>query len=47
MVLIDEGSTLAEALASENHVIPGHPVVYVVSKGSEFRTKFLAGEWEL
>jgi len=47
MVRIDEGKTLAEVLAVDDHVIPGHPVVYVVSKNSDFRAKFLAGEWEI
>lgn len=47
MHLITEGNTLAEVLAAKGHVLPGHPVVYVVSRGTEFRAKFLAGDWEI
>jgi hypothetical protein len=47
MVRIDESKTLGEVLAEEACVVPGHPIVYVVAKGTAFREKFLAGEWEL
>ena len=47
MVPIDESKTLGEVLAEDECVVPGHPIVYVVAKGTEFREKFLAGEWEL
>ena len=47
MILIDESKTLGEVLAEDECVVPGHPIVYVVAKGTEFREKFLAGEWEL
>ena len=47
MEIIDERNTLAEVLGAESHVIPGHPVIYVVSKQSAFRHKFLAGDWEI
>lgn len=46
MNLINEYKTLAEVLAEKDHVIPGHPVVYIVPKNTEFRTRFLAGDWE-
>lgn len=47
MILIDERMTLGEVLAADDHIIPGHPVLYVVSKRTKFKTKFVAGEWEL
>jgi hypothetical protein len=47
MHLIDENNTLAEVLAEKDHVIPGHPVVYVVSRDTEFRARFLAGDWAI
>ena len=47
MMLIDESKTLGEVLAEDDCVVPGHPIVYIVAKGTEFREKFLAGEWEL
>jgi hypothetical protein len=47
MVLVPESRTLGEILEDQDHVIPGHPVFYVVAKGTEFREKFLAGKWEL
>lgn len=47
MIRIDESKTLGEVLAEDACVVPGHPIVYVVAKGTEFREKFLAGEWEL
>jgi hypothetical protein len=47
MVLMDEIETLGEILQKDGNVVPGHPVFYVVAKGTEFREKFLAGEWEL
>lgn len=47
MHLIDESKTLGQVLAAEDHVIPGHPVVYVVSKDTQFKVAFLAGDWEI
>jgi len=28
-------------------VLAGHPVFYVIAKGTEFRQRFLDGEWEI
>ena len=47
MRLIDENNSLGEVLAEQDHVIPGHPVVYVVAKDTKFRAQFLAGEWAI
>lgn len=47
MVRINENNTLADIVAAQHHIIAGHPVIYVVSTGTEFREKFLAGEWRI
>ena len=44
---VEENNTLAEVLAEQDHVIPGHPVVYVIAKDTEFRARFLAGDWAI
>jgi hypothetical protein len=46
-VRVKEDTTLKQVLAAEDHVIPGHPVIYIVSQDSEFKIRFLAGNWEL
>ena len=47
MVRIHENNTLADIVAAQHHIIAGHPIIYVVSTGTEFREKFLAGEWRI
>ena len=47
MIKVDETKTIGEVLAKDGNVIPGHPIFYVVARDTEFREKFLAGEWEL
>ena len=46
-IQISEGSSLAEVLAEDGHIISGHPIFFVVSKATRFRSKFLAGEWKI
>lgn len=43
-VRVDEGWTLGEMLAREDHVAPGIPVMFVLAKGTPFRVRFLEGE---
>ncbi|KAI5072408.1 hypothetical protein GOP47_0012514, partial [Adiantum capillus-veneris] len=40
-----EKSSLHDVLARKDHVIPGIPVFYVLSKGSDFYEEFLSGHW--
>jgi hypothetical protein len=48
MRLIDpDTTTLGTLVREEDFVIAGHPVFYIVAKGTEFRQQFLDGEWEL
>lgn len=44
-VQVLEQSMLHDVLAKKNHVIPGVPVFYVLSKGSSFYGEFLLGRW--
>lgn len=46
-VKVDEKWTLADALAREDHVVPGIPVFFVLSKGSDFRQRFLDNDMPL
>lgn len=47
MRVIDPKTKLGDLLREEEFVMAGHPVFYVVAKGTEFRQQFLNGEWEL
>ncbi|MCO5580683.1 hypothetical protein L7F22_034553 [Adiantum nelumboides] len=42
-VQVSEKSSLHNVLAKKDHVIPGIPVFYVLSKGSEFFKEFFSG----
>lgn len=42
---VKERSSLHDVLAKKDHVVPGIPVFYVVSKGSGFYEEFLLGRW--
>lgn len=44
---LDEKMKLGDLFRDKECVIAGHPVFYVVAKGTEFRQQFLDGEWEL
>ncbi|MCL7030231.1 hypothetical protein MKW94_009851 [Papaver nudicaule] len=44
-VKVNEKKTLHDVLRQPNFVIPGIPVVYVVSKSSSFYEKFKDGKW--
>lgn len=44
-VQVPERSSLHDVLRKKDHVIPGIPVFYVLSKGSEFYEEFLSGRW--
>lgn len=43
-VRVSEGWTLRDALAREDHIIPGIPAFFVLAKGSDFRQRFLDGD---
>jgi len=47
MRVIDPKTKLGDLLREKEFVMAGHPVFYVVAKGTEFRQQFLNGEWEL
>jgi|TARA_B100000073_G_scaffold348162_1_gene365435 hypothetical protein len=44
---IDPKIKLGDLFREKEFVIAGHPVLYVVAKGTEFHQQFLNGEWEL
>lgn len=46
-VRVREAWTLGQALAREDHVIPGIPVFFVLAAGSDFRERFLEGDLPL
>ena len=41
---VDESSLLGELLSQPDYVIPGIPVFFIVSKGSDYRERFLSDE---
>ena len=43
-IAIAETDSLAELLSRPDYVVPGVPVFFVVVKGSDFETRFLADE---
>ncbi|KAH7316173.1 hypothetical protein KP509_21G081100 [Ceratopteris richardii] len=43
--IVPEKSSLHDILARKDHIIPGIPVFYVLSKGSSFYDDFLSGHW--
>jgi len=45
MVLVDESLTLGEVMAREEHVTPGVPTFWVVSRGSTYAERFLS-QWD-
>jgi len=45
MVRADPTLALMDVLTREGHVVPGAAVFYALSRGSEFATRFLEGEW--
>ncbi|XP_057847553.2 uncharacterized protein LOC131057398 [Cryptomeria japonica] len=44
-VKVNERKTLQDVLKRHDHVIPGIPVFYVVSRQSSFYEKFVSGSW--
>lgn len=40
--MLHQGQTLGEILARPDYVVPGIPVFFVVSKGSQFADRFLS-----
>lgn len=44
---LDENTKLGDLFRDDDFIIAGHPVFYIIAKGTEFRQQFLDGEWEL
>ncbi|KAG6571554.1 Tetratricopeptide repeat protein 4-like protein, partial [Cucurbita argyrosperma subsp. sororia] len=44
-IKVDEKTTLHDVLKKPNHIMPGIPVFYVVSRNSKFYKEFKAGRW--
>ncbi len=43
-VLVDEAWSLGECLSRTDHVVPGIPVFFVLSKNTPFKKQFLDGD---
>ena len=44
---LNEKTKLGDLFKDKECVLAGHPVFYVIAKGTEFRQRFLDGEWEI